>query len=146
MNSFFVYVEPIYDPKQKTYSKILTLSQMPSSPLSAYVISLKSPFLSTLDNPYSNKYRCVYALAKALSSALVNGIRCCDYRSGSEYMTPDDISDLVSYLTQNNYTIDTYLTTVLQNSNVVISGSSGMRSSGGSGSSNKTILFAVKSG
>lgn len=129
MPSIVVYLEPFYDPKQKTYTKILTLPQMPSMPLSQYVRKINTPVVSTLDNPYSNKSRCIYAILKTLDEN--DGIY--EYNNGYScpYMQAEDVPRLFAYMVSQHYTIESGWTTILQNSKVSF------------GDNSRTLLFVA---
>lgn len=117
-----IYLEPIYDTVQKTYTKILTLGQMPRMPLSQYVRKIKTPSLSGL-NPMSS--RCVYAIVADPSLTSVP----------KTYLEADDIPSFVGYLIANGYTIESGWTNVLQKSKIDFGNADGGR---------RTLLFVVR--
>jgi len=122
-----VYLEPIYDSKNKTYNKILTLGDMPSMPFAQYVRKINTPVLSSLYQ-IGNKSRCIYAILKSLDSP--------------EYMQAEDIPRLFEYLISSGYTVDSDFTKILQNSNIAFTGGS---SSGSSDrGSSRTLVFVFK--
>lgn len=91
-----MFLEPILDPYSKTYCEVITLSNIPIGPLSPFVQRISSPKLSEFQgNSLRNK--CIYVLLKSLCSYETN---CC------KYVNIDDISEVFSFLTSNNYVIE----------------------------------------
>ncbi len=93
--------ESYLDKINKTYKKIITISQKPTGTLATIVKQIRPERLST----YSVKpLSCIFAL-KSLNNL-------------NELMEPDEIPQLFCYLTENGYTIDTAMTTMMNESNI----------------------------
>lgn len=126
-NAWIVYLEPIYDARQKTYIKILTVSDMPDMPLAQYVRRLNTPKLSNLNRSYTDS-KCIYAILKQLDDQDQ------DYNRGdTEYMEPNDIPRLFAYMVSNGYMIESGWTSILQKSKI-----------GFGDSEKKTLVFVFR--
>jgi len=129
-NAWIVYLEPIYDAKQKTYIKILTLSGMPDMPLSQYVRRLNTPKLSNLNRSYTES-KCIYVIMKQLDEQDQ------DYTPGdTEYMEANDIPRLFGYMVSNGYLIESGWTSILQKSKISLNSNSD--------SEKKTLIFVFR--
>lgn len=131
---FTLYVEPILDPYTQTYLNVITLSSMPSGPLSEMVRMISLPKLSPFMEVGTNSgilnnglgLGCTYVLMKYPVRGAAFGVP----KSIDNYMRPDDIPAVFSYLTSNGYTIDTKLTSMMNRSRVLMGGVSDTRFSG----------------
>jgi hypothetical protein len=117
--SVVLYLEPVLNSYFKSYQNVLTLSSMPLGPLSNMVSRIQFPKLSEFQSPspfHTNS--CTYVLGRYTSSVNMN--------NSDSFMYADDIPSVLSYLQTNGYTVDTSLTTMLQNSEIRIGGNNGL--------------------
>lgn len=94
-------VVPYLDEFNKQYKKIITINSLPQGNLSNYVKKINLPKLSPFKN---NTAGCSY---KCCSYVL------CDFNNSNNFMLVDDIPSLLSFLYENNYTIQTELTKII---------------------------------
>lgn len=129
-SSVVLYLEPYLNTFFKSYQNIITLSSMPSGPLSNLVSTISSPKLSPFHDhsPFSSP-SCTYVLMRyPCSGAGASGRH--SAKNPDYFMGADDIPSVFSYLQQNGYTIDTSLTKMLFKSKISIGGPSDSSSSG----------------
>jgi hypothetical protein len=103
-NSFVVmYLEPYLNTYYKGYQNIITLSGMPSGPISDMVMRIRTPRLSVFQDPgpfYSDPFNCTYVLLRYPKTA-APCIKMTDY-----FMCADDIPAVISYLKNNGYVVE----------------------------------------
>ena len=112
-NHVILYLEPFLNTFYKTYQTIVTLSSMPSGPLSELVTQISTSKLSPFQNisPFSQtSASCLHVLLRYPKSSIGNApsIKNPDY-----FMGPEDIPSIFSYLHSNGYVVDTQLTKIL---------------------------------
>ena len=99
-----MYLEPYLNTYYKSYQNIITFSCIPNGPIADMVTYLRTPRLSTFQDPgpfNSNPFNCTYVLLRYPKNGL--SIKKSDY-----FMCADDIPAVISYLRSNGYTIDGY--------------------------------------
>lgn len=100
-------VQPYYDINCQNYINIIRINMIPEGPLRSYVRRLKlhplSPFQK--NNNYNESNLCIYALVSF---------------SNNQYMSPNNIPNLFSFLANNGYKIDTSITKMMNTSEVRI--------------------------
>ena len=119
LKTFTISVRPFYNPYTKCYTNILVINGYPEGPLTAFVRRVQFEDLS----PYQ-KFRqcnpiekCGLALANLLD--MNNNTNCCNkFSSGCDLMSPNELNNLISFLLNNGYQIETQLTNMLNNSPV----------------------------
>ena len=129
-SSVVLYLEPYLNTFFKSYQNIITLSSMPSGPLSNLVSTISSPKLSPFHDhsPFSSP-SCTYVLMRyPCSGAGASGRH--SAKNPDYFMGADDIPSVFSYLQSNGYSVDTNTTNMLQNGRVVVGGVSDKRFSG----------------
>ena len=126
-SSIILYLEPILNTYFQTYQNIITVSNMPSGPLSEMVIPYSASKLSSFQQsgPFMQSNNCVHILLRYPKNSPLATIKNTDY-----FMTADDIPSVFSYLMANGYTVDTSLTNMLHKSHVNMGGVSDSRLSG----------------
>ena len=109
MATYTITSQPFYDNINQCYKNIVTIDREPTGPLTQIVKSLHTPWLSPFSQPgpCCPVNNCIKAIYKV--------------NNASELMSPDDIPALFGFLTQNGYTIDTALTTMMNESQVKMS-------------------------
>lgn len=129
-SSVILYLEPYLNTYFKSYQNIITLSSMPSGPLSNLVSTISSPKLSPFHDhsPFFSS-SCTYVLMRYPCSGAGAGGRY-SAKNPDYFMGADDIPSVFSYLQQNGYTIDTSLTKMLFKSKINIGGPNDSSSSG----------------
>lgn len=137
-SSVVLYLEPYLNSFFKSYQNIITLSSMPSGPLSNLVSTISSPKLSPFhDNSPFSSPSCTFALMRYPTSG--NGRH--SAKNSDSFMGADDIPSVFSYLQQNGYTIDTSLTKILFKSKISIGGPS---ESSSSSSGNRKMICMIQ--
>lgn len=125
-NIIILYLEPVLNTYYQTYMNILTVSNMPSGPLSKMVFLIRvdklSPFQAITHGTVCAFPRCTLAIGKYIMKPVMNNT--------DTFMTVEDIPALFSYLETNGYTIDRSLTNILIDSKINIGGASDCRYSG----------------
>ena len=99
------------------------INVVPDGPLNAFVRRLQLPRLS----PFQTGGQCdqIQQCGLALINPFINS---CSYsnncgKKGCDYMTPNEIPNLYSFLTSNGYQIETQLTNMMNNSEVKLTNS-----------------------
>lgn len=123
---FTLYLEPILDPYSQTYLNVITLSDKPQGPLSQMVRHMSLPKLSNTMSTRSYRSNCTYVLMKYPVSGSGSGVP----KNIDSYMLSDDIPAIFSFLTRNGYTIDTKMTSMMNDSKALLGGISDVRFSG----------------
>ncbi len=111
---------PFYDERNQCYKKIIRINKMPAGNLTQIVKRIRSPRLSHFDtygegNGYgggggdccgsgSNNTPCIFAIFHP--------------NHKNKLLTVDELPDLMTFLVDNGYTIDTSITKMLMKSNV----------------------------
>ena len=121
--TFTITTQPYLDNNNQNnnqcYKNILMINVVPDGPLNAFVRRLQLPRLS----PFQTRYDCnqMKNCGLVLINPFVNVNVSC--KKGCNYMTPNEIPDLYSFLTSNGYQIDTQLTNMMNNSEVKLTNS-----------------------
>jgi hypothetical protein len=105
--TFSLFSQPFLDTYTEKYKNIITINAIPQGPLASFVKRINTPKLSQFKTD-NRDYSCCLALINKLSSN----------EASRELMVSDDIPDLISFLIENNYTIDTSLTKMLNQSDI----------------------------
>lgn len=122
--TFTITTQPYLDNNQ-CYKNILTINVVPDGPLQNLVRRLKptrlSPFQvnncnNNCNNNYNNNYCCDLVLINPYLYPNYGGK--CD-----NYMSPNEIPNLYSFLTANGYQIETQLTNMMNSSGVKLTNS-----------------------
>ena len=103
---------PFYDERNQCYKKIIRINKFPqgSGPLQKIVKRVRSPRLSRFDvfpdNCGINAFNppCIFVI--------------CNPSAPHEFLTVDELPELMSFLIDNGYKIDTSITKMLMKSNV----------------------------
>ena len=96
--------EPFYDTGTQCYKNIITINALPKGPLRRIIRRIQFNKLGP-DRGYS---RCTPVRKCGL--ALINfGMGCCQ----GNWMSPNEIPDLFSFLAESGYTIDTSVTNMM---------------------------------
>ena len=109
VNTFTITSQPFYDEYNECYKNIIMVNAEPQGPIRRIVRRIKLPKLSPFqqDNPCNPIQKCGLALQS------LRGINyCCNL------MTPNEIPDLITFLTGNNYQIETQITNMLNQSEI----------------------------
>jgi len=109
VKTFTITSQPFYDQYNECYKNILMVNVEPKGPIRRIVRRIQLPKLS----PYNDQYYAKCGLA--LQSLHKTNCR------GLGYMTPDEIPDLITFLTGNNYQIETQITNMLNQSEIKLS-------------------------
>lgn len=97
-----MFLQPILDPVSKTYYDVITLSNKPHGPLSAFVRHASFPKLSEFQgNNFCNS--CLHVVMKLNPDS---------YSHSCKYSGMEDISDIFSFLVSNGYVIEEELTRI----------------------------------
>jgi hypothetical protein len=119
--TFTITTQPYLDNNNQNnnqcYKNILMINVVPDGPLNAFVRRLQLPRLS----PFQTRDDCNQM--KNCGLVLINPFLNVSCRKGCNYMTPNEIPDLYSFLTSNGYQIDTQLTNMMNNSDVKLTNS-----------------------
>ena len=113
---------PFYDERNQCYKKIIRINKMPTGNLTHIVKRIRSPRLSHFDT---------YGEGNGYGGGGGGG-DCCGSGSGNtpcifaifnpnhknKLLTVDELPDLMTFLVNNGYTIDTSITKMLMKSNV----------------------------
>ena len=110
-----LFSQPYLDTYNQCYKNIVVTNKKPKGPLGDLVRFVQFPPLSEFKQPgpCSPLKQCGYALA-SLGGSCTSG--CAKF--GGNLMVVDEIPDLVSYLTENGYTVDTNMTIMFNTSDI----------------------------
>jgi hypothetical protein len=106
-DTIIMYLEPMLEPYQNIYLKVITLSGKPNGPLANLTRRIHVPKLSPFETfsitskPFSN---CIYVLARYPYT-------------NNDWMVEEDIPNILTYLQNNNYQIEKTLTELSQKRN-----------------------------
>jgi hypothetical protein len=106
---------PFYDERNQCYKKIIRINKFPQGPgpLQKIVKRVRSPRLSRFDVFSDN---CGCGSSNAFNPPCIFVV--CNPNAPHEFLTVDEISELMSFLIDNGYKIDTSITKMLMKSNV----------------------------
>jgi hypothetical protein len=116
-STFTINTQPYLDEYNQCYKNILMVNPIPEGPLRLFTRRIKLPRLSPFerDGPCYRVQNCGLALHSLRENNMC--------RSKCNLMTPDEIPELISFLSSNGYQIDTQLTNMLNKSEVKLSNS-----------------------
>ena len=109
MPTYTLSVQNFLDQHNKCYRKIITINAMPVGPLAQHIKRVNAPKLS----PFKETSLCCPSSTCVFAVTNIDSPGCC-----SDLMCVDDIPNLFSFLSSNNYMIDTGLTKLMQKSNI----------------------------
>jgi hypothetical protein len=115
VKTFTITSQPFYDQYNECYKNIIMVNLEPQGPIRKIIRRIKLPKLS----PYNNQ--CYKICGFALQSLHGINYRRSNINSCCNLMTPDEIPDLISFLTGNNYQIETQITNMLNQSEIKLS-------------------------
>lgn len=126
MSTFTLSYQPFLDTYNKCYKNIVTTSVMPQGPLRHLVRQIKIPPLSQFQvpGPCNPIQRCGLALVSlGVNQQYYTGFSsgCGKSGSGCGLMTPDEIPDLVAFLLENGYQVETQISNMINQSGVKLS-------------------------
>lgn len=100
---YVINIESNYIARDKCYRKVLTINKKPDGPLSELVKPTKREKLSVFKqncSPCSKNDACMNIILDPTNKA--------------EYLFEEDLAELMTFLTENGYTVDTKLTKLMQ--------------------------------
>lgn len=117
IKTFTISSQPFYDQYNQCYKNILTVNLEPMGPIRQIVRRIKLPKLSPfqMEGPCNPIPKCCLALQS------LNGSYTFLCNKSNSFMTPDELPDLITFLFQNGYQIETQLTNILNQSEVKVS-------------------------
>lgn len=109
---------PFYDERNQCYKKIIRINKFPqgSGPLQQIVKRVRSPRLSRFDVFSDNCGSGSCCNSNAFNPPCIFVI--CNPNAPHDFLTVDELPDLMSFLIDNGYKIDTSITKMLMKSNV----------------------------
>jgi hypothetical protein len=116
--TFTITSQPFYDAYNQCYKNILMVNVNPCGPLQRLIRRVKLPKLSPFINNNNQIDKCGLALQSL--KGIYRGDRGCCYKEGSgcDLMTPNEMSDLITFLIGSGYQIETQITNMLNQSSV----------------------------
>tara|TARA_B100000767_G_C19649885_1_gene486238 strand:- start:173 stop:547 length:375 start_codon:yes stop_codon:yes gene_type:complete len=105
--SYNLYIEPYYD-NDTNYYHILTLNRQPKGPLTNFTKLMSIKNLSTKMGNSNDNYCTVVIKNSILGNVTHNKIQIC---------TNDDVTEVIDFLTNNNYIINENITDYLSKYN-----------------------------
>jgi len=126
IKTFTITSQPFYDQYNQCYKNIMMINVEPQGPLRRLVRRTKLPRLSPFqrEGPCNPIQQCGLAIQSLRGVGLNYGHSVCKntkYNSGCDLMIPDEIPDLISFLTENGYQIETQITNMLAQSDIKLS-------------------------
>ena len=120
IKTFTIMSSPFYDQYNQCYKNIMMVNFEPQGPLRRFVRRTKLPRLSPFQregpcNPIQKCGLIIQSLGNGLPYGQNQG--CCN----SNFMTPDEIPDLISFLQSNGYQIETQITNMMLQSDIKLS-------------------------
>lgn len=100
-NSFTIFSQPYLDKHTECYKNIVTINTAPKGPLGNFVTRIRLPILSKfqVSSPCCPEQKCALSLRSFY---------------GHGPMTLEELPDLFSFLTENQYNINTQVTKILK--------------------------------
>lgn len=124
--------QPYLDTYNKCYKNIVTINLPPQGPLANLVRRINFPKLS----PFKQTGPCNPIQQCGLTLLSLQDCTTCHNKFGTNVMVVDEIPNLFSFLLSNNYTIDTSVTKMLNQSDIRFDTNNG----------NKLICFITYNG
>jgi len=115
VKTFTITSQPFYDQYNECYKNIIMVNLEPRGPIRRIVRRITLPKLS----PFQQDNQCYQKCGLALQS--LRGINYGRVTSHCNLMTPDEIPDLITFLTGHNYQIETQITNMLNQSEIKLS-------------------------
>jgi len=120
IKTFTITSQPFYDQYNQCYKNILMINVIPQGPIKDLVRRIQLPKLSPFqkyESPCNFIPNCGLAL-RTLKGFQVNYNNlsynnCNKFNSGCNLMTPDEIPDLITFIINNGYQIETQITNML---------------------------------
>jgi hypothetical protein len=107
---------PFYDEIYQCYKKIIRINKFPTGALKQIVKRIRSPRLSRFD-VYDGYNNCGNSCnSKTFNPPCIYVV--CNPNAPNHFLTVDELPDLMTFLVNNGYTIDTSITKMLMKSNV----------------------------
>lgn len=127
--SFSLFSQPYLDRINNCYKNIVVINLIPKGPLADIVKFIHFPPLSEFkqDSPCNNIKKCGYVLSS------LDG---CNNQGCDNLMVVDEIPNLMSYLMENGYTVDTSITKMFNQSEIRVDTNTG----------NKLICYVTYNG
>lgn len=120
IKTFTITSKPFYDQYSQCYKNILMVNAEPQGPIRRLVRRIQLPRLSPFSTSYKRESSCnpIPNCGLALWSLYENYGYYRDYGGGTgcDLMTPNEIPDLITFLTGNGYQIETQITNMLNQS------------------------------
>ena len=106
-----LFSQPYLDTYNQCYKNIVVLNRQPQGPLADLVVRVKFPPLSEFSEPGPciRSKQCGFAI---LSLGMGCGKNC------NNLMVVDEVPDLISFLVENGYTVDTSITKMFNTSDI----------------------------
>ena len=131
MKTFTITSQPFYDQYNQCYKNIMTVNIEPPGPLRRIVRRINLPKLSPfqIEGPCNPIQKCVLAIQSLREGSYnyYSNNNC--KNSGCNLMTPNEITELISFFQENGYQIETQITNMLNQSEIK--------------SSNNRVVFTV---
>jgi hypothetical protein len=109
-----LFSQPYLDTYNQCYKNIVTINFMPQGPLANLVRNVQFPKLS----PFKQSGHCNMIQNCGIALLSLQGCASGCNKFGSNLMVVDEIPTLFSFLLSNNYTIDTSITKMLNQSDI----------------------------
>jgi hypothetical protein len=122
--SFSLFVEPFLNTYFQTYQYVITLNSKPPGPLSQNVCIAKTTTLSPYSTPFYNT--CKYIILR-YPNASGECSSCGNSKDQNAYLGPEDIPDLLGYLVDCGYVVNTSVSKMLFQSGILSGSSEGKR-------------------
>jgi len=109
---------PFYDEQNQCYKKIIRINKMPTGNLTRIVKRIRSPRLSYFDtyDGYGRNGDCCGSGFNSFNPPCIFALFHPNHKN--KLLTVDDLPELMTFLVDNGYTIDTSITKMLMKSNV----------------------------
>lgn len=106
---------PFYDERNQCYKKIIRINKMPTGNLTHIVKRIRSPRLSHFDTYGEGNGDCCGGSGSGNTPCIFAVFH---PNHKNKLLTVDELPDLMTFLVDNGYTIDTSITKMLMKSNV----------------------------
>jgi hypothetical protein len=120
-SSVVMYLEPYLNSFTKNYQNIITLNAMPVGPLSNMVARLTFPKLSIFKelSPFSdNVFNCTYVVCRY---PVKGGGTGSSIKYRDTFLGTEDVPNVLAFLRDNGYKVDTDMTRLIQKSDIELS-------------------------
>ena len=107
---------PFYDERYQCYKKIIRINKFPTGALKQIVKRVRSPRLSRFDVYNNNGGNSCGCNSNTFNPPCILVV--CNPNAPNHFLTVDELPDLMTFLANNGYTIDTSITKMLMKSNV----------------------------